>query len=336
MQARWKNLYDTDNTLRAFENEVTNGDAAVAERKGQLEQSTGLVRQLEAELQTKLVGSAFLAIENLRAANLDLGEMARIEKLEKDLDAEGDELKGRLEELRKGIAELRAAKVAEGEAVAQLGTNLQTTQRTTEELVAAVGRLRDELERDEQARSSQSAKAVELEQERKRLKTWKQLQALIGSHDGAKFRRYAQGISLDILIQQANRHLQRLSDRYRTRRRCGEELELEIEDIYQAGVTRPMASLSGGESFLASLALALGLADLAGRNVRIECLFIDEGFGSLDDDTLDLAISALETLRQDSKTVGVISHVDLLKERIATQIVVEKRPGGISCLRFAP
>jgi exonuclease SbcC len=117
--------------------------------------------------------------------------------------------------------------------------------------------------------------------------------------------------------------------------RCiGEELELEIEDLYQAGATRPMASLSGGESFLASLALALGLADLAGRNVRIDSLFIDEGFGSLDADTLDLAISALETLRQDSKTVGIISHVDLLKERISTQIVIEKQPGGTSVIRL--
>ena len=96
-----------------------------------------------------------------------------------------------------------------------------------------------------------------------------------------------------------------------------------------------MASLSGDESFLASLALALGLSDIAGRNVRIESLFIDEGFGSLDSDTLDLAISALETLRQDRKTVGVISHVDLLKERIATQIIGEKHSAGKSSLRLA-
>jgi exonuclease SbcC len=113
-------------------------------------------------------------------------------------------------------------------------------------------------------------------------------------------------------------------------------LELEIEDVYQAGTTRPMASLSGGESFLASLALALGLADLAGRNVQIDSLFIDEGFGSLDATTLDLAISALESLRQDNKTIGVISHVELLKERIATQIIVERKPGGTSTLRLVP
>lgn len=97
-----------------------------------------------------------------------------------------------------------------------------------------------------------------------------------------------------------------------------------------------MASLSGGESFLASLALALGLSDLAGRKVRIDSLFIDEGFGSLDSETLEIAIVALESLRQDQKTVGVISHVSVLQQRIGTQIVVEKSPGGVSRIRVIP
>ncbi len=97
-----------------------------------------------------------------------------------------------------------------------------------------------------------------------------------------------------------------------------------------------MASLSGGESFLVSLALALGLSDLAGRTVRIDSLFIDEGFGSLDPETLEVAIAALESLRQNHKTVGVISHVGLLKERISTQIIVEKQAGGVSKIRVVP
>jgi exonuclease SbcC len=139
---------------------------------------------------------------------------------------------------------------------------------------------------------------------------------------------FAQGLSLDVLVRHANQHLERLSERYQLARVEGEELGLEIIDRYQASVTRPMASLSGGESFLASLALALGLSDLAGRNVQIDSLFIDEGFGSLDGDTLDEAISALEGLRLREKTVGVISHVELLKERISTQVVVGRDAAG--------
>jgi len=168
------------------------------------------------------------------------------------------------------------------------------------------------------------------------MKAWDLLQGLIGSHDGRKFRRFAQGISLDVLIRHANRHLDRLTERYQLRRTEDQELELEIVDLFQAGVSRPMSSLSGGESFLASLALALGLSDLAGRNVQIDSLFIDEGFGSLDPETLDVALSALEILRLSNKTVGVISHVELLKERISTQIEVRKLPGGHSQLKIHP
>ena len=173
----------------------------------------------------------------------------------------------------------------------------------------------------------------ELVENREALKVWRHLKELIGSHDGKKFRLYAQAISLDILTRHANSHLQRLSDRYLIRREKGVDLNLEIEDLHQAGTRRPMASLSGGESFIASLALALGLSDLAGRTVRIDSLFIDEGFGSLDQDTLEIAIDALESLLQQEKTIGVISHVPLLKERIATQIVVEKEAGGVSSVR---
>jgi exonuclease SbcC len=88
--------------------------------------------------------------------------------------------------------------------------------------------------------------------------------------------------------------------------------------------------LSGGESFLVSLSLALGLSDLAGNKTQINSLFIDEGFGTLDAETLDVAISALENLQASGKMIGIISHVEALKERIGTQIEVSKQPGGYS------
>ena len=135
------------------------------------------------------------------------------------------------------------------------------------------------------------------------------MKGLIGSSDGKKFRLFAQGLSLDVLVRLANKHLRKLSERYRLQRIAGETLDLEIVDEHKAGTRRPMQSLSGGESFVASLALALGLSDLAGRTVRIDSLFVDEGFGSLDPDTLDIAVAALEGLQSNQKTIGVISHV---------------------------
>ena len=110
-------------------------------------------------------------------------------------------------------------------------------------------------------------------------------------------------------------------------------LNLMITDTYQADVLRPIHTLSGGESFLASLAMALGLSDLAGSRTKIDSLFLDEGFGSLDDETLDVALSTLENLQAAGKTIGVISHVEALKERIPTQIQVEKLAGGFSRLK---
>jgi exonuclease SbcC len=136
------------------------------------------------------------------------------------------------------------------------------------------------------------------------------------------------------LTELANVHLQKLSDRYRIEKSADKDLELQIIDAYQADIHRPMSTLSGGESFLVSLSLALGLSELAGRKTRIDSLFIDEGFGTLDADTLDIAMSALENLRENGKSIGIISHVEALKERIGTQIVVSKKEAGSSKIKL--
>ncbi|MCB2377791.1 AAA family ATPase [Hymenobacter sp. BT635] len=175
--------------------------------------------------------------------------------------------------------------------------------------------------------------AQQLEKQQQEARRWRQLADLIGSADGKKFSEFAQGLTLARLVELANRHLHRLTDRYRIMRNPEEHLDLLIVDEYQAGNSRSMNSLSGGESFLVSLALALGLSELAGRKTQIDTLFIDEGFGTLDPDTLEVALSALETLQGTGKTIGIISHVEALKERVSTQISVRKGAGGVSSLR---
>ncbi|SNR82813.1 AAA family ATPase [Hymenobacter mucosus] len=176
--------------------------------------------------------------------------------------------------------------------------------------------------------------AAALDKQQQESQRWRQLTELIGSADGKKFSEFAQGLTLARLVDLANRHLHRLTDRYRILRNPDEHLDLLVQDEYQAGSTRSMNSLSGGESFLVSLALALGLSELAGHKTQIDTLFIDEGFGTLDPDALDVAISALELLQGTGKTIGIISHVEALKERVTTQINVRKGAGGISSLRI--
>lgn len=284
-------------------------------------------------LEKATADSEFKTLEQLKLAKLPAKEADRLEDLEKNLKDRSTTEKALLDQALKVIEKLLEEMVPEGE----LAKNAQEAQSARKEN-------RDQLFKDQTTRSNQLQTDTkncrlreetdrELDGERKALVVWQKLRELIGSHDGAKFRKYAQSISLDILTRHANRHLTRLSGRYRICRDTKENLNLQVEDLDQAGACRPMASLSGGESFLVSLALALGLSDLAGRTVRIDSLFVDEGFGTLDPETLEIAIAALETLRQDHKTIGVISHVGLLKERINTQIIVEKLTGGVSQIR---
>ena len=146
------------------------------------------------------------------------------------------------------------------------------------------------------------------------------------------FSTFAQGLTLKKLVLLTNERLQKLNDRYLLDMPLEEEDDdLIIIDTYLGEERRSVRTLSGGETFIVSLALALALSDLASKNVKIESLYIDEGFGSLDPETLDVAISTLEQLQVESnKTIGIISHVDSLKERIETQIQLEKNSSGFS------
>jgi exonuclease SbcC len=206
-------------------------------------------------------------------------------------------------------------------------------------LLSSVGEVRAILTTDTEQRTRQTAFAAQIDAAHRDYVRWDKLRALIGSADGSVFARFAQGLTLERLTILANRHLVQLNPRYSIRRAADGEagdLELEILDHYQADAARPMRSLSGGESFLVSLALALGLSELASGRTSIESLFIDEGFGSLDADTLEIAMSALENLQAGGKTIGVISHVPAMQERIPAQINVTKQTGGCSRVQILP
>jgi exonuclease SbcC len=161
---------------------------------------------------------------------------------------------------------------------------------------------------------------------------WQALHELIGSQDGKKYRNFVQSITLERLLRGANRYLRTMSDRYVFVSHSSHPLAIAILDLYHGPIERTVANLSGGETFLLSLALALGLAGLSSRRVRVESLFVDEGFGSLDESSLDVAIDALSALNQSGKTIAVISHVLSLRERIPVRIEVTPGIGGRSTL----
>ncbi|UFQ96793.1 AAA family ATPase [Pseudomonas wenzhouensis] len=215
---------------------------------------------------------------------------------------------------------------------------IQVLQERLRGLSERQGELRAQLQADAARRSSQQALFAEIEAQTGEHALWQQLNGLIGSADGAKFRKFAQGLTLDHLIHLANRQLTRLHGRYQLARKGSGELELEVRDTWQADVARDCRTLSGGESFLVSLALALALSDLVSHKTSIDSLFLDEGFGTLDGETLEVALDALDNLNASGKTIGVISHVEAMKERIPVQLRVHKGVGlGYSRLdaRFA-
>lgn len=203
---------------------------------------------------------------------------------------------------------------------------LKEAQQTRDDAVHA---LRD----DDRRRMRQQQGQAELESARAEHVRWGRISELIGSADGKVFRRIAQAYNLEQLLEHANAHLSNLSRRYRLAR-GGSELGLLVVDHDMGDERRSVHSLSGGETFLVSLALALGLASMASGELIIESLFIDEGFGSLDPQSLALAMEALDGLQALGRRVGVISHVQEMHERIPVQIQVEPLGNGTSRARL--
>lgn len=217
----------------------------------------------------------------------------------------------------------------------QLAAEEKSIAGRLDELSARLGALRERGAKDDEARERATALADELERARVSAKLWGEINEAIGSASGDKFRRFAQAATLQHLVALANQRLALLAPRYALER-SGDagSLGLQIIDRDLGDERRSTRSLSGGERFLASLALALALAGLEGRDSFVDTLFIDEGFGALDSATLDVVIDALETLQGQGRRVGVISHVDSLQQRIATKICVERRGGGVSVVRL--
>lgn len=208
----------------------------------------------------------------------------------------------------------------------------QFIQNEKQQTYESLGSLNTQLQAHDNAVRAFENKLASVDKQKTQAQKWANLRVLIGSQDGKKYRNFAQGLTFELMVNYANQQLQQMSDRYLLVRDSNEPLELNVIDNYQAGEIRTTKNLSGGESFIMSLALALGLSKMASQKVRVDSLFLDEGFGTLDEDALEMALEALSHLQQDGKLIGVISHVPALKERISSQIKVTPISGGKSVL----
>ncbi|MDQ6973411.1 MAG: SbcC/MukB-like Walker B domain-containing protein, partial [Mariprofundaceae bacterium] len=210
--------------------------------------------------------------------------------------------------------------------------NRDTVKATLMQALTTKGALKQQLKEQADSQQKLQAQLEKIDAQTCELARWIHLNDLIGSADGKKFRNFAQGLTFELVVQYANQQLRHMSDRYLLQRDQQQPLELNVVDCYQAGEIRSVKNISGGESFIISLALALGLSQMSSNNVKIDSLFLDEGFGTLDHESLETAIDTLSQLQQDGKIIGIISHVDSIKERIGTQIQVQPISEGKSAI----
>ncbi|MFA0144885.1 SbcC/MukB-like Walker B domain-containing protein [Vibrio lentus] len=281
-----------------------------------------------------LTTSPFATEDEFESALLDEAVTVQLQSLKKTLEEAMVSAQARLNSAKANLVELKGHDKAEAwqqlplQEVEQAVTDCSNAQQSH---ATQIGAISANLETDRQNRSNQQYLFKQIEVQQLEFDDISRLNSLIGSRNGDKFRKFAQGLTLENLVYLANKQLQRLHGRYELKRKADDGLELQVLDTWQGDVMRDTKTLSGGESFLVSLALALALSDLVSHKTSIDSLFLDEGFGTLDSDTLDIALNALDNLNASGKMIGVISHVEALKERVPVQLKVTKHSGlGVS------
>lgn len=297
----------------------------------QIKETQGRELQALSLFEASLKKFGFDEQEHYFQSHLESSELESLQDKSQSLTERINRLQGEMEQNNQTLAQEKAKNLTD-KTIEELEAEQKANGIEQADVRETLGNLVYELRGDDEARNKSKDYLRTIAAKQLIVDQWSTLSGLIGSADGRKFRNYAQGITFDIMIAYANQALMKMNDRYLLKRKDKDGLELEVQDNYQAGVIRSTKNLSGGESFIVSLALALGLSKMASQNVQVESLFLDEGFGTLDEDALENALKTLSGLHQQGKLIGVISHVQELKDRIGTQIIVTPRALGRSVL----
>ena len=300
-------------------------EATLSAEKKAAQEFAQKTEDAKARFSELLANAAFADEAALLAAERD---PARIKELEQTAEAAGQAYAAAESNRATAQRDLEALlqtphrDVQEAEAAAELA---QTDERASE-AERRLGSLRQQLEADDAVRRKAALIEAELKTARTSADKWAKLSGLIGSADGKTFRLAAQSLTFALLLHEANVILSRMQSRYQLIPAGSQKLDLAVRDLELAGLERTSFNLSGGETFLVSLALALALSRVSSSRMQVDTLFLDEGFGTLDPDTLEKALNALEMLQQKTgKLIGIISHVRAVRERVGVHIVVKPR-----------
>lgn len=289
------------------------------------------LRLAEQEFNQRIIQAGFRDKEDFLAACMPEPKRSELSKRAESLRKEQTEINTRLSDAIGKLKTEKDRKLSD-QSSDVLQQDMDACKSLLKEAQHEIGAIRQRLFENEALRIRHKEQLNTMTAQKKECSRWDALHEIIGSADGKKYRNFAQGLTFEMMTAHANRQLQKMTSRYLLIRDDEKPLELNVIDSYQAGEIRSTKNLSGGESFIVSLALALGLSQMASRNVRVDSLFLDEGFGTLDEDALETALETLSGLHQDGKLIGVISHVHALKERIGTQIEVVPQSGGRSII----
>lgn len=345
-----------------LQQKLTTAKTHIDSLKKRIEQRTPELKKADEDFSTALTPAGFADEKAFLEARLPQQDRESLSARAKELDDAGTELKAKQKdretrlatEIAKGLrpvyinlfdlqihdtafVQQEVDKMKDGfpstdEMLEELEPQFKEFEESLKDLRGAVAGLKHKLNENTAAKERIKEKQSAIEAQKKECHRWEKLHGLIGSADGKKYRNFAQGLTFELMVSHANRQLEKMTDRYLLIRDEQQPLELNVVDNYQAGEIRSTKNLSGGESFIVSLTLALGLSKMASRKVRVDSLFLDEGFGTLDEEALETALETLSGLQQDGKLIGIISHVSALKERISTQINITPVSGGRSSL----
>jgi exonuclease SbcC len=288
---------------------------------------------LTKEIQELIEKYNFKSEQDVASCVLEDSILKELQQTQKYLDDEQIKLKALLQDTQKALTNEKqklTTKVSK-ETLLQQQTELNNQK---DELIKNITLTQSKIAQSNYLQQQNKKIYEQIEKQTQDVIVWEKLNELIGQADGGKYQAFVQNLTLGHLLQLANKHLQYLNDRYMLQKENDENLTICIVDKYYFNTKRGTNTLSGGESFLVSLALALGLSDLVNDKINIDTLFLDEGFGTLDTQTLNIAIDALEKLHLRGKLIGIISHVDILKERIFAKIQLEKISNGNSKIKI--
>ena len=307
-------------------------DALASKRKG-LGILTKELGGLEASFTESLARNGFSDEEAFRKARRESGEIEAMRRKRDVLSSQHERLQGALSNFQK---ELDAKKTMNLTDKSQNEIEAQYLQESA--ILKELHQKKGQLTQNLITANNLTSRIRELESEYDAQKivadNWKEFCGLIGSAKGDKYNIFAQKITLGLVVNNANDYLRKMNGRYSLLLTPdNDELEISVRDSLQSGEIRPTSNLSGGERFIISLALALGLSQISGGKAPVDSLFIDEGFGSLDDEALNAALDALSEIHRDGRMIGIISHISGISERILTKIIVIRKSEGTSILQ---